>query len=143
MIDAWDIYWVMQLDSIGRSLRFIVFALFILSGAFSIRAVWCSVQSPDDWLSEECKTAAAASRASEPAARSAAIRFGVAFLAVMSVNALIPSSKTAAAMIVLPALTSESVVQTVAPEARELYELAKDALRNVSKDKGAKEGEAK
>src|SRR5690606_7040123 len=56
---------------------------------------------------------------------------------------LLPSSKTAAAMIVLPAITSDTVVQTVAPEARELYELAKDALRSVAKDKPAKEAEAK
>src|SRR5690606_27484916 len=60
---------------------------------------------------------------------------GLVGFGMWGANMFLPSSNTAAAMMVLPAITSESVVQTVAPETRELYELAKDALRSVAKDK--------
>ena len=48
---------------------------------------------------------------------------------LLSIGILTPSSKTAAAMIVLPALTSEEVVGTVKSEAKEPYEMAKEALK--------------
>jgi len=63
---------------------------------------------------------------------------GVGFLVVGS---LIPSSKTLAAMIVLPAITSEEVVSIIKPEAKELYELTKDALRSMATEKSIEETE--
>lgn len=44
--------------------------------------------------------------------------------------AFLPSTKTAAAMIILPAITSDEVVEPMGKEARELYELAKKVLRD-------------
>lgn len=51
------------------------------------------------------------------------------------IAAFMPTTKTAAAMIVLPAITSDGAVESVAPEVRELYDLTKDALRSLGKRK--------
>lgn len=120
MIDAWDVYWVMQLDSIGIGLIFFGIAFVVASSAMFA------------YVAEEHQRVSAWG-----------VIFGLVGFGMWGLNMFLPSSKTAAAMMVLPAITSESVVQTVAPETRELYELAKDALRSVAKDKPAKEAEAK
>ena len=49
------------------------------------------------------------------------------------ISTFLPSSKTAAAMIVIPAITQDEVVETVSGEAKELYALTKDALRELAK----------
>lgn len=54
---------------------------------------------------------------------------------LLIIGTLLPSSRTAAAMIVVPALTSKEVVEPVAGEAKELYDLAKEALKNLAKPK--------
>lgn len=132
MIDAWDVYWVMQLDQIrgGMMALSIVTGLALTIGIVSGAVVVFDVLGGDD---------AGAKLAYKRWVMRGVALFAFAFLSV----SLLPSSRTAAAMIVLPAITSDTVVQTVAPEARELYELAKDALRSVAKDKPAKEAEAK
>lgn len=48
-----------------------------------------------------------------------------------------PSSKTIAAMIVLPKITSPQAIDTVSKESRDIYELAKKALANLAEDKPA------
>lgn len=132
MIDAWDVYWVMQLDRIGGMLV----ALTIISGcALGVSTIIGGFAVADSYGSDREQAKSTLKRIVSYGSAS----FVFAFLCA----SMIPSSKTAAAMIVLPAITSDTVVQTVAPEARELYELAKDALRSVAKDKPSKEAEAK
>lgn len=110
MITAWDVYWVMQLDSI-----IVLAALAMIVGgvAGAVMTLYGTVED-------------------EPAAA----RMGKRALAVAAVAAVVmafaPSSKTAAAMIVLPALTSEAVTEPLAKEAAELYGLAKKALAEVA-----------
>lgn len=50
-------------------------------------------------------------------------------------SVVVPSSKTAAAMFILPALTSDQVIEPVSREAKELYGLAKKALQNAVNEK--------
>lgn len=114
MIDAWDVYWVMQLDAFGGLLITLSVSLAMVGGYKGCTAL-------DN---------------GEEVDRASKQMIAVAVI-LLVLNAALPSSKTAAAMIVLPAITSDTVVQTVAPEARELYELAKEALRSVAKDKAA------
>jgi hypothetical protein len=52
-------------------------------------------------------------------------------LCALLVVTFLPSTKTAAAMIVLPALTSPQVTEPLGREAGELYQLAKDALKRA------------
>lgn len=113
MITAWQIYWVMQLDDIRIFIRFVFGGLAVGIVAFS-----------PFWLDEEDWHVAVK-------------RTAIGTLLMLFLSVMIPSTKTAAAMIVLPAITSDKVIETVTPEARELYELAKDALRSVSKKEAA------
>lgn len=107
MIDAWDVYWVMQLDAVRVT-------LIILSTALGIVCTFATLHT----FIEEVGF---------PHLKKLVAVWALLMLAA----AFTPSSKTAAAMIVVPALTSEEVVQPVSEEARELYGLAKDALRNL------------
>lgn len=58
-------------------------------------------------------------------------RVSVPFLITWLLVAFCPSSKTAAAMFLLPALTSDKVMEPIGKEASELYQLAKQALKNA------------
>lgn len=64
------------------------------------------------------------------------LRFARKFFIVaifgLFVGVALPSTKTAAAMILLPALTSKEVTEPLSREAGELYDLAKSALRNAA-----------
>lgn len=58
-------------------------------------------------------------------------------IVLFALTTFVPDSKTVAAMIVLPAITSDKVIETVTPEAREVYDLAKKALRQLSHEHAA------
>jgi hypothetical protein len=108
MISAWDIYWVMQLDTIRSAL-----------GVASVFALVATAMS-------------ALAIAIEGASPRYAKFFGAALAPLAIAAALVPSSKTAAAMVVLPAIANN---QTIQREAGDLYGIAKDALRNLSAPK--------
>lgn len=116
MISAWDVYWVMQLDSIGGGLVFVGLICLLSGGFFSAVALEQQVYRVL-WLTVPV------------------LGLGVAcFLG----NIFLPSSKTAAAMYIVPRLTSGEAIEAMKPEARELYELAKDAIRELATDKKRK-----
>lgn len=120
MISAWDVYWVMQLDTIIQ--LFGIFGIIgLLVGVISLMIALFQRNSTWGTEAETAKTFLPYCKA-----------LTVTALICVTLSAFLPSTKTAAAMIVLPALTSDTVVEAVAPEARELYDLAKDALRSVS-----------
>lgn len=50
------------------------------------------------------------------------------------VSTFMPGTRTVAAMVVLPKLTSPAALDAMGNEAKELYGLAKDALRNLASD---------
>lgn len=126
MITAWQIYWVMQLDNILAVTSTISFFATSFGGIAYLAHRVAKTSGRED---DEAKLIANATWISKP-------MLAVGLLCIAA-NAFLPSSKTAAAMIVLPAITSDKVIETVTPEARELYELAKDALRSVSKKETA------
>lgn len=118
MLSAWDVYWVMQLDNIGAF--FTLVTIVPVVGAFVglvVMPLTLDYVDDDHW----------------PLIRKVLTRLLLfVWLPAGLVSVFIPSSKTAAAMLVLPALTSDAAVETIAPEAREIYNLAKQALRNVA-----------
>lgn len=131
MITAWQVYWVMQLDSIGAALSFLSAGGLMLAAALTI---WNGISRLDtnqfpSLCDVDARKAAWAVRAN--------LRKTVLLVAVplFVVNAFIPSTKTAAAMIVLPALSDIASSETVQHEAGELYGIAKDALRELAKPK--------
>ena len=61
----------------------------------------------------------------------------ISFVSVFSgvIWVLMPNSKTIAAMYVVPAITSNKFIEPVGREAKEVYDLAKKALKNLAEDK--------
>jgi cobalamin synthase len=132
VISAWDVYLVMQLDSVSclaNALTLLAFA------ATAICIGWHAMSAGEDhWSWNQQKLPERQEfrrklRGSAKKAAAVALTFAV-------ITALIPSSKTVAAMIVLPAIANNETVQT---EAADLYKLAKKALAEaVSDDDEAK-----
>lgn len=128
MISAWQIYLVMQLDSINRVVTSFSVLCFMF-GAFC--SLWCFFNSEDDnWSWNEGKKEER-EKARKPIIKRAS-RFFISSALLAALASLLPSTKTAAAMIVLPAIINNESVQR---EAGELYRIAKDALRSISNDK--------
>jgi hypothetical protein len=112
MITAFDIYLVLQLDSITR--------------IFSIAAIASGISSLILGMIGFCEGRPNMIKAAKKC-------IAVAMLSAVPV-AFIPSSKTAAAMIVIPAIVNNEKFQG---EAKELYDLAKRALSDeVTEPKG-------
>lgn len=126
MITAWDIYWVMQLDSISCTITFFTIAATIAAACFygigalvTDRGCYPSTKQDESW--ERTKNRARWMVV-------AAFAFGFA-------GAFIPSTKTAAMMLVIPAVANNEAIQK---EAGDLYGIAKDALRELAKPKPEK-----
>jgi isopentenyl diphosphate isomerase/L-lactate dehydrogenase-like FMN-dependent dehydrogenase len=113
-ISPWDIYWILQLDSVIGAAKAILICCGIVTLILLISSpFWVEV------ISDLRKFATSAARR-------------VAYFAVpaLLVTVFVPSSKTAAAMVVLPAIANNANVQQ---EAGEPYAMAKDALREAIK----------
>ena len=133
MVTAWQVYWAMQLDSILIVTGYLSFICTFFGGIGYLGHRVARVYSEDD---PDLKSVVASTWIAKP-------MFLIGILAIAA-NAFLPSSKTVAAMIVLPAITSETVIDNVTPEAKELYGLAKDALKNLgAKDKPVEPKKAK
>lgn len=124
-ISAWDIYWVLQLDSFIA----IAAALLVTGGVVSAGAVICGWIDLD-WAESFPNTC-------EKQAKSGLVklkfakRLALAAIPLAFLVALLPSSRTAAAMYVLPAIVNNKTLQK---EAGDLYGLAKQALQNAAGD---------
>jgi len=106
MITAFDVYLVMQLDSIKVFFTLLSVAIFCVGVFFA--GVFLDENEEASWKV------------------SVAPIFGVVLGAI---SAFLPSSQTAAAMIIFPAISSAEFTGVVAPEVKEVWELAKEALR--------------
>lgn len=115
-MDAWTIYWILQLDSINSAFGTIA----LISGIASSSAF---VFSGIVWLNQEEQAA--------KIIRKFSYRAAWIFAITIASGALIPSTKTAAAMVVIPAIANN---ETIRNEAADLYKLAKDALRDAVTD---------
>ena len=132
-MNAWTIYWILQLDSING----LLWALLALVGMAEVIAlvVWLhgAAANPDSWYSETFKEDARAAQQRAPQAKSYFVRMLLtAFIPLCLLTALIPSTKTAAAMVIVPAIANN---ETIRKESGELYGLAKQALRDAVTDK--------
>ena len=99
MITPWEIYWVLQLDSIR-----ICFSVIVATGAFA--ALVLALGGPERY----------------------ARRLAYVFVPLCCFAAFVPSTKTAAAMIVVPQIVNSPSIQH---EAGDLYKLAKQALEQA------------
>lgn len=129
MITPWEIYWVLQLDSFGAALSFVVSASILVSAALIAVSLFFAADTPSAWCAEENKAAAIRHNQVAPILRKAGIRILVFIVApLFTLAVLLPSTKTAAAMIVVPQIVNSPTIQH---EAGDLYNLAKEALRDA------------
>lgn len=127
MISPFTVYLVMQLDSIGATVTFASVITGVLAAVlflFASSERGSSQSYPDHEISK--RQAANADRLFskvKPAFVCASI--------FCALSVLLPSSKTAAAMYVIPAIANSEAVQN---EAGDLYEMAKQAMRKLTAD---------
>jgi hypothetical protein len=125
-MSAWTIYWVMQLDSIGSYTTFLTLAIgaaLVLLTIFGAMNRHLSNTFPELDVSKQ-------ERSSGEMMHRIARRLIAPFLIISAVATFIPSSRTAAAVVILPAITNNEQIKK---EAGDLYGLAKQALTNLAK----------
>lgn len=106
---AFEVYLIMQADTLSAAAGLVAVGF----AALTIPALDLHVEEGVSW-------------------KAPVTTFAVAVLAFLF-WLLMPNTKTLAAMYVIPAVTSEHAVEKIAPEVREVWELAKDALREAGK----------
>lgn len=116
MISAFETYLLFQLDSVVTTLAILSM---IGGGVMLFMTLFCILELDEEKNQEFAKTSK---------------RSWQALAAMITLATFVPDSKTVAAMIVLPAITDDKVIETVTPEAREVYDLAKKALRQLSQE---------
>lgn len=109
-MSAWTIYWILQLDNFVSALTGVV----VLGGTGGLMLYGFGIL-------EEMAAAARAGRR---------ILVAVAVACVLLV--FMPNTKTAAAMVIIPAIANNEALKA---EAGDLYQLAKQALREAVTDK--------
>lgn len=116
MISAFEIYFVMQLDDMKSVIGFLMWVA-TFSTVVALGLAFMAWDEDNDVAKKAARLA---------------LRLGVFATVFAGFNAFVPSSRTAAVMFVLPAITSDRAIEAIRPEATELYELAKDALRGLA-----------
>lgn len=126
MISPWEIYLVLQLDTIGATLG--ITSVLLVAGIL----VTAVVGGFEKGASNTYPEMEISKRERANGERLHRWTFRLIWLAVplLAVNALLPSSKTAAAMIIIPAIANNETIQK---EAADLYGLAKQALTEAIK----------
>ena len=129
VISPWDIYWVLQLDSINAAIATLAVGcgvaaaggLFIMAMATNRGLPILQREGDDEAWAKSKKIAA---------------RLVAACAAFTLISAFLPSTRTAAAMFIIPAVANNETIQQ---EAGDLYKLAKEALANAVKPDAPKE----
>lgn len=141
VISPWAIYWVLQLDSISGATGVLCLAVAVASVISLVAGALSHTADPEEWYSENYKVAAANTKARAPIFIRWGKRLAIAGAILFTAHAFIPSTKAMAAIIVIPAIANSDRLQR---EAGDLYDLAKQALRQaVADDKPAKSDESK
>jgi hypothetical protein len=128
-LSAWDIYLVMQLDAIGFFSLMVTIALAGIAVS-SFISIWRNQDFAEIYEdSPECKSYQKYMASANSSNKLAWRTFPVAIVFAL-ISALLPSSKTAAAMLILPAIVNNEAIQQ---EAGDLYRLAKQGLSELVK----------
>lgn len=123
------VYLMMQADSIGSVSFFICVVFGFLSVVGLIGHTISNIYAEQDDEAKSFRDGIA-----KPFKWSVA----VFFIAIL-MQAFVPSTKTIAVMVVLPKVTSPQALDAMGSEAKDIYLLAKDALRSLSKEEKPKE----
>lgn len=110
------IYVMMLADSVGATLFILTVVAACITGCslFACILLWSSADNP-------------------PASAFRWMKIGVVtFVVSLTVNCFVPSTKTVAMMIVIPKIATDKNMEAMGTEAKEVYELAKEALKNAA-----------
>jgi uncharacterized membrane protein len=121
-MNAFSLYLILQLDSIGTTLA-IVSIVGALASVIGLIVAGCQ-RGDENWR------AGGVDHTVSNAIFKYAKRGLITCVALFAFNGLLPSSKTAAVMIVLPAVANNENIQR---EAGELYQIAKQGLADLVK----------
>jgi hypothetical protein len=124
-MNSFSLYLILQLDSIGATLTVISIIVALATAVIALVAFFAMIEGADEILAKALVY-------TKKGAIAALILFGV--------NAFLPSSKTAAVMVVLPAVANNENIQR---EAGELYQIAKQGLTDLVKKAAAPKGDTK
>ena len=131
-MNAWTIYWILQLDAISSAFWL---ANLVLATAAAALTIFNGISRFD--TNEFPMLCDPEARIAACKARSGVRRKVVAALVpIFLISAFLPSTKTAAAMVVIPAIANN---ETIRKEAGDLYALAKQALREAVTDEKPKD----
>ena len=120
VISPWTLYWILQLDSIKAA----VVALAITT---SLATLFLGVIGLDSSERE---------RARGETMHRFAIRLAIVAVPLTLLTAFLPSSRTMAAVVLIPAIANNETIQR---EASDLYRLAKQAIERVAQVEPPKE----
>lgn len=134
MITAFDVYLVMVLDDVNFTVGWLCLVSALGSAVCLFTAFIFTTEEYSSCREKQLEMASKAIGQSKKYLTVAAL-MGVVWT-------LIPDSKTLAAMYILPAMTSDAVIEPVSAEARELYTLAKKALNKIADEPAKVEQEA-
>lgn len=129
MISAWELYFILQMDSISNGIAML--ALFTI-------VIACALLMAGGFQRD--KASGYGDCTDQPvwqagyALQKKALKYFVVAGVMVFASFLLPSTRTLAAMVVVPAIVNNTAVQK---EAGELYQLAKQALANAVSDDDA------
>ena len=122
-MNAWTIYWILQLDSIREGFMILTAIFGVLVG---VLALFGTIQRADCYGDDDPAIALGKAK------QTLAAKWAKPLVALFVLTLFIPTTKTVAAMVVLPAIANN---ETIRKESGELYDLAKQALRDAVADK--------
>ena len=125
MISAWELYFILQMDSIGTG----ICGLGLAAGTVALVYGFAGALMRDSYNSEHNGKWERGVKVHKTT-----VKLGVLAAALLFTSSFIPSTRTLAAMVVVPAIVNNTAVQK---EAGELYQLAKQALANAVSDDDA------
>lgn len=108
-MSAWTVYWILQLDDINTFIAIASAFIFVLATV----AAMPGYIDGDEICKRICK------------------RLAILLAFLLSIGMFLPSSKTAAAMVILPAIANNEKMHA---EVQELYGLTKQALKKAVKN---------
>lgn len=136
-VSPWTVYWILQLDSIGASLSVLSIGGLLAASLLTIFGAMnksFSNSYPEHISSKR-------ERASGEAMHRLARILAAIVIPLFLINSLLPSTKSMAAIIVVPAIANSEMIRS---EAGDLYDLAKQALaKAVAPEEKAPDKEAR
>lgn len=133
-MDAVDLYWILKLDDIRETLSyssvFLGLSLFVIFACL-VGFIIINYDMMSSYNSTEEKERLKVIWGAVKKVINTAIGVVIISIFLLLVSTFLPSTKQMAAAIVLPKIATEENIELLTGEAKEIYELAKEGLKNA------------